>query len=77
MHSIKNKEVMTLDPKPMRRPLSHQSHKNHLNSKDFLFSKKAKRIEKFMSNYEEKTADLMAARVDVSIDKKKSLQQNL
>lgn len=77
MNSIKAKDLATFDPKPIRRPLSHQSHKNHINSKDFLFSKKIRNVEKFIGNYEDKLGDLMAAKIDIALDKKKSLQQNI
>lgn len=77
MHFIKAKDLATFDPKPIRRPLSHQSHKNHINSKDFLFSKKIRNVEKLIGNYEDKLGDLMAAKIDIALDKKKSLQHNI
>lgn len=42
-----------------------------------LQNRKIKKIEKFISNYEEKLKDVMPARIDLSLDKKKNLQQNL
>lgn len=46
----KTKEL-TLEPKALRRPLSHQGAKHPL-GKEFLLSRKIKKIEKFIGSYE-------------------------
>jgi phosphopantetheinyl transferase (holo-ACP synthase) len=67
----------TIEPKMIRRPLSHQSNKHRFPSKDFLMSRKVRKMENFIEEYESKLVDVMEGKLEVNIDKKKSVDQNL
>lgn len=76
--SKRNKEnAPIINPKTIRRPLSHQYIKSKFRSKELIKLQQIKNIKKFKDRYEQNLADVMEARLDVNINMKKNVEQNI
>ena len=75
---LKKREHQTLEPKSKRRPFSDQSQrKGRMKLNNILHDKKMKKLESKLNQFEENIANVMDARIDAVVDKKKTLEGNI